>query len=100
MKDRRLVLGVTLALIALPVVLVPIQAVSFHVRNPSNGSIVSSGKMRDYLLYVPAGYDRSRPTPGACRCPSGWAAPPATGLTPRARCGHSFVSIGFVLTEE
>ena len=41
----------------------PIEAVSYYVRNRSNGSIVSSGQTRDYLLYVPASYDRARPAP-------------------------------------
>jgi polyhydroxybutyrate depolymerase len=63
MKDRKLVLGAALALIGLPVVLVAIGAVSFYVRNRSNGFIVSSGQTREYLLYVPRSYDRSRPTP-------------------------------------
>jgi polyhydroxybutyrate depolymerase len=62
-KDRRLVLGATLALIALPVALVPIEAVSFYAANRDNGSFISSGERRDYLLYVPRSYDRSRPTP-------------------------------------
>lgn len=50
-------------LIALPAVLALIEAVSFHVRNRNNGAIVSSGRKREYLLYVPPSYDRSRPTP-------------------------------------
>ena len=56
-------LGAALALIGLPVVMVPIEAVSFYARNRDNGSFVSSGEKRDYLLYVPKSYDRSRPTP-------------------------------------
>jgi polyhydroxybutyrate depolymerase len=63
MKDRRVVLGATLALIGLPVVIVPIEAVSFYTTNRDNGSFVSSGEKRDYLLYVPKTYDRRRPTP-------------------------------------
>ena len=63
MKDRRVVLGAALALIGLPVVMVPIEAVSFYTANRDNGSFVSSGEKRDYLLYVPRSYDRSRPTP-------------------------------------
>jgi polyhydroxybutyrate depolymerase len=57
------VLGAALAIIALPVVLVPIEAVSYYVRNANNGSIVSLGQTRDYLLHVPASYDRAKPTP-------------------------------------
>jgi polyhydroxybutyrate depolymerase len=63
MKDRSVVLGAALALIGLPVVLAATQAVSFYVRNRSNGFIVSSGQTREYLLYVPTSYDRGKPTP-------------------------------------
>ena len=63
MKDRRLVLGAALALVGLPVVIVPIEAVSFYTANRDNGSFVSSGEKRDYLLYVPRSYDRHSPTP-------------------------------------
>jgi len=52
-----------LVLIGLPVVLALAEAVSFYVLNRSNGTIVSSGVEREYLLHVPASYDRSRPTP-------------------------------------
>lgn len=31
--------------------------------NRTNGTLVSSGEKRTYLLYVPAGYDSSKPTP-------------------------------------
>jgi len=63
MKDRRVALGAALALIGLPVVVVPIGAVSFYRANRDNGSFVSSGEKREYLLYVPPTYDRRRPTP-------------------------------------
>jgi len=63
MKDRRVVLGAALALIGLPVVIVPIEAVSFYTANRDNGSFVSSVEKRDYLLYVPRSYDRRTPTP-------------------------------------
>ena len=58
-----MVLGAALALISLPVVMVPIEAVSFYSANRDNGSFVSSGEKREYLLYVPKSYDRRRPTP-------------------------------------
>jgi polyhydroxybutyrate depolymerase len=57
------VLGTVLVLISLPVVLALAEAVSFHVQNRNNGTIVSSGLEREYLLHVPASYDRARPTP-------------------------------------
>jgi len=63
MKDRRWVLGAALALIGLPVVVVPIEAVRFHRANRHNGSFVASGVKREYLLYVPRSYDPTTPTP-------------------------------------
>ena len=63
MSRRKMVIAAVLILIGLPVMLALIDAVSFYVLNRSNGSIVSSGQMREYLLYVPGSYDRTRPTP-------------------------------------
>lgn len=60
---RRVVLGAVLSLLSLPVVLALHEAVSFHVRNRTNGTIVSSGEERAYLLHVPRRYDRRKPTP-------------------------------------
>src|SRR3954468_17251235 len=61
MKAR--VLGTVLTIIALPAASVPFQAVYFHRQNRDNGSIVSSGLERTYLLHVPARYDPAKPTP-------------------------------------
>lgn len=63
MNDRRVFLGTALAIIALPAAIVPIQAVSFYSANRDNGTFVSSGEKREYLLYVPRTYDKTRPTP-------------------------------------
>ena len=63
MKGRKAALAAALALIGLPVVIVPIEAFSFYSANRDNGSFVSSGEKREYLLYVPRSYDRSKPTP-------------------------------------
>ena len=63
LKSRKMVLGAVLALIGLPLVLVLIEAVFFYASNRSNGSLMSSGQKREYLLYVPRSYDRSKPTP-------------------------------------
>src|SRR4029077_3207630 len=57
------VLGAVLTIVALPVMSVPILAEHFYRHNRDNGSIVSSGLERTYLLHVPARYDRSKPTP-------------------------------------
>ncbi|HZI42122.1 MAG TPA: PHB depolymerase family esterase [Gemmatimonadaceae bacterium] len=63
MTDRRLFLGAAIAIVGLPAAIVPLQAVSFYSANRDNGSFVSSGERREYLLYVPQRYDRTRPTP-------------------------------------
>jgi polyhydroxybutyrate depolymerase len=63
MKNRTRVIGAVLTLISLPVVLALSEALSFYARNRNNGSIVSSGQKREYLLYVPRSYDPSKPTP-------------------------------------
>lgn len=63
MQSRTTVLAAMLTFLALPFVVVATAAVAFHVENRVNGTIVSSGVTREYLLYVPARYDRSAPTP-------------------------------------
>src|SRR5258708_11221273 len=62
MRKGKRAIGAVLALLSLPVLLVLVEAVSFHVANRPNGSFMSSGRTREYLLYVPRGYDRSKPT--------------------------------------
>ena len=62
MRDRRIFLGAALAIVGLPAAIVPVEAVSFYSANRDNGAFVSSGEKREYLLYVPKSYDRSRPT--------------------------------------
>lgn len=57
-----MVLGVALAFIGLPMAIVATEAVHFYATNRDNGSFISSGEKREYLLYVPRSYDRSRPT--------------------------------------
>lgn len=52
-----------LALITLPAIFVPIEALSFFGANRSNGFLVSSGERREYSLYVPKTYDARRPVP-------------------------------------
>lgn len=63
MKSPTAVLGSVLALIALPLVVAIAEAVAFHVRYRSNGTMVSSGLKREYVLHVPLSYDRTKPTP-------------------------------------
>ena len=63
MKTRKIVIGAVVVLIGLPVVLVLIAAVWIYALDRTNGAIVSSGRPRSYLLYVPPRYDRAKPTP-------------------------------------
>ena len=60
---RKRVLVAVPVLLGLPVALALSEAVSFHIRNRTNGTLVSSGMERDYLLHVPPTHDRTRPTP-------------------------------------
>jgi polyhydroxybutyrate depolymerase len=61
--SRKRAIGAVVVLLGLPLVLAAFDAISFHVRNRNNGSIISSGERREYLLYVPRTYDPARPTP-------------------------------------
>ncbi len=69
MNTRKIVIGAVLVMIGLPVVLILLAAgsfyalMSFYAPNRTNGTIVSSGERREYLLYVPRSYDPARPTP-------------------------------------
>src|SRR5258708_10338394 len=60
-REGKGAIGAVLALLSLPVLLVLVEAVSFRVANRPNGSFMSSGRTREYLLYVPRSYDRSNP---------------------------------------
>lgn len=53
----------TLVLMSVPVWLAVVEAVSFYRYHRNNGSIVSSGHEREYLLYVPKSYDPAKPAP-------------------------------------
>ena len=50
-----------LLILTLPAVLAVTEAVSFYAKNRSNGTIVSSGERREYLLHVPRNLDRTKP---------------------------------------
>jgi polyhydroxybutyrate depolymerase len=70
-RRRRIIVGVLLVVIGLPVALVLVVVVFCNILNPvllgvsnqTNGTIVSSGEKREYLLHVPGSYDRAKPTP-------------------------------------
>jgi polyhydroxybutyrate depolymerase len=63
MRIKKIVIGALLVIIGLPLLLIIIVLVSVSLVNKTNGSIVSSGEKREYLLYVPRSYDRTKPTP-------------------------------------
>ncbi len=62
-STRNILVRAALVIIGLPLVLVLIGAAFVCVLDQTNGTIVSSGREREYLLHVPASYDRSKPTP-------------------------------------
>ena len=63
MKARRVLIGIVLAVIGLPVVLVLTLLAAVSLANRTNGVIVSSGHRREYLLDVPPSYDRTKAMP-------------------------------------
>lgn len=63
MNRSKRALAVALMLLSVPVLLAAMETIKYHVANRSNGSMVSSGQQREYLLYVPASYDAGKPTP-------------------------------------
>ena len=62
-KRRKIIVGVLVIVIGLPVALILTAWVCVSIMDKTNGTIVSSGVTRRYLLYVPKTYDRSKPTP-------------------------------------
>jgi polyhydroxybutyrate depolymerase len=63
MNARKIVIGTVLVVIGLPVLFLLIVITSVAVADRTNGSIISSGHKREYLLYVPKRYDPATPTP-------------------------------------
>lgn len=61
--NRGTVLLTVVLFLSLPLLLALVEAVRYRVRNRSSGVIVSSGREREYVLYVPRSYDRAKPTP-------------------------------------
>jgi len=60
---KKHVIAAVMILLSVPALFALAQAVAFRVHNRCNGSMVSAGEEREYLLYVPRSYDRARPTP-------------------------------------
>jgi poly(3-hydroxybutyrate) depolymerase len=70
MSTRKIVIRAVLALIGLPIVLGLLAFGFFYSvfyfpnwTSATSGTIVSSGEKRQYLLYVPKSYDRTKPAP-------------------------------------
>jgi len=59
---RKALIGTALVVVGLPLVVIVIAAASIYVLDRTNGTIVSSGQKREYLLYVPKSYDPTKPT--------------------------------------
>jgi hypothetical protein len=59
-KWKKIIVGVLLVVIGLPVVLIVAAFACFSVMDKTNGTIVSSGVTRRYVLYVPNTTGRSR----------------------------------------
>ena len=52
-----------LVLLGLPVALAVAEAGAYYLDNRSNGTLVSSGQLREFLLHVPPSYDPAKPSP-------------------------------------
>jgi polyhydroxybutyrate depolymerase len=62
MKTRTIARG-ALAFVVLPILVGLAVVVAIRLLDRTNGSIVSSGRTRRYLVHVPPGYDPAKPTP-------------------------------------
>jgi len=60
---KKIILGSVVVVVGLPLAVILIAIVSISVFDRTNGTIVSSGETREYLLHVPDSYDRAKPTP-------------------------------------
>lgn len=63
MTAGKILVGILSLAIGLPVLFLLLAAGTFYILDRTNGSIVSSGQEREYLLYVPASYDPATPAP-------------------------------------
>jgi len=70
MNTTKIAIRAGLVLIGLPIVLVLILFGFFYSvfyfpnwTTATTGTVISSGQKREYLLYVPKGYDREKPAP-------------------------------------
>ena len=61
-KTRKFIVGAVVIVIGLPLAIILSAFACFWFMDNTNGTVVSSGLTRRYLLYVPRSYDRSKPT--------------------------------------
>jgi polyhydroxybutyrate depolymerase len=62
-KRKKIILGILGIVIGLGMALIVTLVAWIYISDRSNGTIISSGLTRRYLLYVPKTYDPSKPTP-------------------------------------
>ncbi|PKN99214.1 MAG: hypothetical protein CVU43_15390, partial [Chloroflexi bacterium HGW-Chloroflexi-5] len=62
-KPLKKIVIVLASLLGVALLFVIILGVAFLIVNKTNGTLISSGEKRQYLLHVPASYDRNVPTP-------------------------------------
>ena len=63
MTLKKIVISTLLVIIGVPVASVAILIACINVWDRTNGSIVSSGIKREFLLHVPPNYDHAKPVP-------------------------------------
>ena len=62
-KKKKIIFSVLGIVIGLPLALLAVAIAWFRMEGKINGSVLTSGETRKYLLYLPKTYDRSKPTP-------------------------------------
>lgn len=63
MNRKKIIFGVLAIVIGLPLLLIAVAITWFRMEGKTNGTVVTSGMERKYLLHVPKTYDRSKPAP-------------------------------------
>jgi len=63
MTIKRVLLGFVAVVVGLPVVVAGIALATIVVLDRTNGTVVSSGGQREYLIHVPERYRPDAPTP-------------------------------------
>jgi polyhydroxybutyrate depolymerase len=60
---KKILIGVLVIFIGIPIVLLLTANAAFWMLDKTNGTVVSSGVTRRYILYVPKSYERRKATP-------------------------------------